>query len=33
MHYYYYKEASGRKAYCEIVWKKKGGKELLEKNL
>ncbi|SMO46498.1 peptide-methionine (S)-S-oxide reductase/peptide methionine sulfoxide reductase msrA/msrB [Balnearium lithotrophicum] len=33
MHYYYYKEVSGRKAYCEIVWKKKGGKELLEKNL
>jgi len=33
MHYYYYKVGSGRKTYCEIVWKKKGGRELLEKNL
>lgn len=31
--YIYYKEASGRKAYCQIVWDKKGGRKLLEENL
>ncbi len=33
MHYFYYKEGSGRKRYCEIVWGKKGGRRILEENL
>ncbi len=33
MHYFYYKEGSGRKRYCEIVWDKKGGRRILEENL
>jgi methionine-S-sulfoxide reductase len=32
-HYFYYKEGSGRKGYCQIVWEKKGGRKLLEENL
>ncbi len=31
--YLYYKEASGRKAYCQIVWDRKGGRKLLEEKL
>ncbi|WP_456341814.1 peptide-methionine (S)-S-oxide reductase MsrA [Thermovibrio sp.] len=33
MRYYYYKVGSGRKTYCEVVWGKKGGRELLEERL
>ena len=33
MHYFYYKEGSGRKRFCEIVWDKKGGRKFLEENL
>ena len=33
MRYYYYKVGSGRKAYCEALWDKKGGRKLLEEKL